>query len=222
VYLDWSYANGFWSTSELAAYVIDIDGCSLGPRLQTETTGWADPLVPLKAMANNEVDRYRVALLVARCLTAERDIEAVLAAGENLARSTPSIRGVADHVVRALTATSAAARPSLVELSAALTDALTGIPQQRLAQQEMVQPGSGVKSWTPVKRRPGHPSIPGPQPVGPLTIPVPGRTGPTIRWPPTPVPATNETDTDAVQLGLLLLGALLFTGLLFLIIILLL
>lgn len=118
VYLDWSYANAFWSTSELAAYVIDVDGCSFGPRLQTETTGWADPLVPLKTIASNEVDRYRVALLVARCLTAERDFEAVLAAVETLACSTLSVRGVADHMVRALTVTPAAARPSLVDLSA--------------------------------------------------------------------------------------------------------
>lgn len=233
VYLDWSYANAFWSTSELAAYVIDVDGCSFGPRLQTETTGWADPLVPLKTMANNEVDRYRVALLVARCLTAERDIGAVLAAAESLARSAPSIRGVADHVVRALTVTPAAARPSLVELSAALTDAVTGIPQQRSAQrglaqrglaqpgssqQGRVQPGSGVKGWTPVKRRPGHPPtgpIPRPQPVDPSRpVPVPGlERGPTIRptpVPPTPVPAAEDTDTATVLLGLLLLAGLLF------------
>jgi hypothetical protein len=220
VYLDWSYANAFWSTSELAAYIIDVDGCSFGPRLQTETTGWADPLVPFRAMASNEVDRYRVALLVARCLTAERDIEAVLPAVERLACSAPSVQGVADHVVHALTVTPAAARPSLVDLSAALTDAMTGIPHQRWPRQEMVQPGSGVTSWKPVKRRPGHPPPAGPRPVSPpRTIPVSRPTRPAVRRPPIPVPPANDSDTPTAQFGLLLLGLLLFTSLLILIIV---
>lgn len=221
VYLDWSYANAFWSTSELAAYVIDIDSCSFGPRLQTQTTGWADPLVPLKAMADNEVDRYRVALLVARCLTAERDIEAVLPAVQSLGRAAPPIREVADLVDRALTATSVEARPPLVELSAALTNARTGIPHQRSGQQEMIKPSSGVTGWTQVKRGPSHPPLPGPQPGGPpRTVPVPKLIGPVVRRtpapPPPPVPASDDALTT--QFGLALLGVLLFAGLLILII----
>ena len=33
---------------EQVAYVIDVDGCSFGPRWQTETNGWQDPLVPVQ------------------------------------------------------------------------------------------------------------------------------------------------------------------------------
>lgn len=47
VYLDWSYANIFWSLSDHTAYVIDLDGCSFGPRPQIQTHNWADPQVPL-------------------------------------------------------------------------------------------------------------------------------------------------------------------------------
>lgn len=226
VYLDWSYANAFWSTSELAAYIIDVDGCSFGPRLQTETTGWADPLVPLKAMASNEVDRYRVALLVARCLTAERDIEAVLTAVGNLARSAPSIRAVTDLVVRALTATPATARPSLVELSAALTDAMTGLPPQWPALPETIQPGSNVTRWKSVKGQPG-PSIPDSLvAVPPPPVPVPDRrirpTPPPGPLPPPRIPTPkvypqNDPNTLTPQFGLLLLSLLLLAGLLVLI-----
>jgi hypothetical protein len=72
VYLDWSYANVFWSLTDHSAYVIDLDGCSFGARPQIETPNWADPLVPRGTDAGNETDRFRVALLIARCITGKR------------------------------------------------------------------------------------------------------------------------------------------------------
>ena len=72
VYLDWSYANIFWCRGDHSAYVIDLDGCSFGPRPQIQTPSWDDPHVPLGTTAGNESDRYRVALLIARCLTGQR------------------------------------------------------------------------------------------------------------------------------------------------------
>jgi len=216
VYLDWSYANAFWSTSELAAYVIDVDGCSFGPRLQMETNDWADPLVPRHSMASNAVDRYRVALLVARCLTAERDRGTVLAAVENLARCAPMIRGVAEHVVHVLTASTAAARPPLVELAAALTYAVTGAPEP--GEPRTIRSGPGIKGWTPVKPRPGHPQTrpilhqypTAPTPSMSTPGPPPGVTVPTAVTLPTPTPDTGAAHTAAVLAGWLLLAGLLF------------
>lgn len=217
-YLDWSYANAFWSTTVLAAYVIDVDGCSFRPRLQMETNDWADPLVPRQSMASNAVDRYRVALLVARCLTAERDRGAVLAAVENLARSAPSIRGVADHVVHTLTASTTAARPPLVELAAALTNAVTGAPES--GGPRTIRSGPGVKGWTPVKPRPGHPptgSIPRQRPtVPPRPMPTPGPS-PRVSVPRAVTPPTPTPENRAVRIAEVLANLFLLAGLLFLI-----
>ena len=45
VYLDWNYANAFWSVADHTTFVIDMDGCSFGPRPQLQQRGWDDPLV---------------------------------------------------------------------------------------------------------------------------------------------------------------------------------
>jgi hypothetical protein len=55
-YLDWSYANAFWSPTQRAAYVIDVDGCSFGQARQIDSPGWSDPLVPKGSMADSSVD----------------------------------------------------------------------------------------------------------------------------------------------------------------------
>ena len=105
VYLDWSYANVFWSMLDHSAYVIDLDGCSFGPRLQIESPNWADPLVPRRLNAGNESDRYRVALLVARCLTGIRsDVAEVREALDGLRWRGETISRVARLLIQALNA----------------------------------------------------------------------------------------------------------------------
>jgi uncharacterized protein YegL len=120
-YLDWSYANVFWSMLNHSAYVIDLDGCSFGPRPQIESPNWADPLVPRGLNAGNESDRYRVALLVARCLTGIRsDDKEVREALDGLRRQGETISRVARLLMKTLNASSLTERPSISDLSVAL------------------------------------------------------------------------------------------------------
>ena len=63
VYLDWSYANVFWSLFDHSAYVIDLDGCS--------SAASTDPVLQLGGSADawgenasSESDRNRMALLI--------------------------------------------------------------------------------------------------------------------------------------------------------------
>jgi hypothetical protein len=79
VYSDWSYSNAFWSPREHAVYVIDVDGCAVGSGANIFQPNWEDPLTPQRVAADTYVERYRVALLTARCLTSERAIPNVVA-----------------------------------------------------------------------------------------------------------------------------------------------
>ncbi len=186
VYLDWSYANAFWSTRDLSAYVIDVDGCSFGPRPQIDTPGWEDPLVPQGSPAGHPTDRYRVALMVARCLTAERT-PAALAALEGLASSQPSLRPVHTLVARALQTPDPQARPPATELAAALAHA-AGHMAPPVPATSGGGSTSGVIAWVPV-RRPDPATRPTPLPT---PQPVPGPPAPWTRpMPPVPQPASG-------------------------------
>lgn len=153
VYLDWSFANAFWSTSRRIAFVIDIDGCSYGPRAQIQTQGWDDPLVPQGVMAGNGVDRYRVALLIARCLTGERGNGAFDKLG-SVALNDPTLIPVQRLLQRALDAERVNDRPPLTELSEAL--------------KSVTSPTGRAPSCTPAGHNPaGEDGIDGWRPVGP-------------------------------------------------------
>lgn len=211
-YLDWSYANAFWSVEELSAYVIDVDGCSFGARLQMETTGWADPLVPRSRMAGNDVDRFRVPLLVARCLTAERgDIGLVPGALEKLVNTAPAIAPVADHVIKAVTAASPAKRPPLTELSSTLTAVITELPAGTGAHipspstspdrsPDAGTSGTGVKGWKPVRgsRGPRTGAGVGPSQPSPSGHIPPKTTPPKPDTPSRPVPRSVPSPSEPV------------------------
>jgi len=205
VYLDWSFANAFWSPAGLAAYVIDVDGCSFGARPQIQSHNWDDPLVPQHTLADNGVDRFRVALLVARCLTAQRGpgvIDHVRRLGDVDVALTP----VRDLLLRALMASRTGDRPSLTRLSAALTSAATGLSgdggQLPFTTDPPAMGGSGVTGWRTIDRtksrttRPRRePTVPGPRRLQPpRTTPVnpaPGSRTPVNRIP-TPPPRGTE------------------------------
>ncbi|MFI9103142.1 hypothetical protein ACIGXA_21730 [Streptomyces fildesensis] len=115
VYSDWSYSNSFWSSEDCSAYVIDIDGCvpASGPNLHQP--GWEDPLTSSGDDADTYVDRYRFALLVARCLTGRRRAEHVMSAvrdGTELDAS-PDLR---DMLLRMLLSPARRERPSIQQL----------------------------------------------------------------------------------------------------------
>src|SRR5262249_35248360 len=132
---------------------IDIDGCSFGPRLQIENVNWSDPLVPRKHLAGTEVDRYRVALLTARCLTGQREAHAATAALEALAaQDGTTTQAIARLVVQAVSAPSWDGRPPLAGLHGAparAIRALDGPVPPKTA------PGSdGVIGWKTIIRPP--------------------------------------------------------------------
>lgn len=159
VYLDWSYSNVFWSPQEQSAYVIDMDGCSFGPRPQIHQPGWDDPLVP-SGLAGNESDRYRLALLVARCLTGERaDAKSTRVKLNSLRVQTPAEEAI-DLILNALTASTTSARPSVERISAALNVAAG------LAAPQTSDLG-GVVGWRQIQ--PKNPTATGPKPTATAT-----------------------------------------------------
>ncbi len=206
VYLDWSYANVFWSVLDLTAFVIDLDGCSFGPREQIESHGWADPLVARGRSAGNEVDRYRVALLTARCLTGTRGSidgtrEALV---QVMTSSSNAVGGLAHLLTQSLTASSVADRPAIAQIDAALTDACRGRSVRAVPPVPFTGKGQDagrVREWKPIQPkvdlrplppRTGPASPPRPVKTRPLT---PGGTVPGTRRTPTPTPAQTPTPT---------------------------
>ncbi len=147
VYLDWSYANVFWSLGDHSAYVIDLDGSSFGPRAQIQSPNWADPLVPRGHRAGNESDRYRVALLIARCLTGMRaNLTETRSGLSDLRVRGGAIGEVAGLLIRALNARSTAERPSIAEISLALEAAKWQALRPDVPQISWSGPG-GVTGW---------------------------------------------------------------------------
>ena len=232
VYLDWSYANIFWSLSDHTAYVIDLDGCSFGPRPQIQTHNWADPQVPLGQQAGNASDRYRVALLIARCLTGLRGTVADTRTGLFALRMRQGgISEIAGVLVRALKDGSAAERPSLNEISAALEAAKgTALRPGPDVPPIPVSTTGGVRTWKSVgagtraipspKTQAGVPPAP-PQPAprplqpsgtpqntagqingSPVTTPVPPRRSPQPR-PQYPPPARPSAGGGGVYAAVL-------------------
>jgi hypothetical protein len=150
VYLDWSYANVFWSLQQHTAYVIDLDGCSFGPRPQIETPNWEDPLVPRGQTAGNQSDRYRMALLTARCLTGKRanlsDTRSGLLTLRRQGGGTGELAGV---LIRALNSKTIADRPSISEIRDALETAKSAGSSPKAPQATAPGPG-GVRTWKPL------------------------------------------------------------------------
>jgi hypothetical protein len=121
IYGDWNYSNAFWSVSDYSAYVIDIDVCSFDVRPLVSTPNWEDPLS--LSLTDSFTDRYRLALLVARCATGMRNTTASGDTFDVFLR-----RLGADHlaslVATALTTRRRTQRPSASELLEALEEEL--------------------------------------------------------------------------------------------------
>jgi hypothetical protein len=78
VYSDWSYSNTFWDPLDHLVFVIDVDGCGRRSIPNICQPQWEDPLTARTAPADSCTDRFRVALLVARCLTGQREVSRAL------------------------------------------------------------------------------------------------------------------------------------------------
>ncbi|MGY0234286.1 hypothetical protein [Longispora urticae] len=190
VYADWSYTNAFWGPKDQSAFLIDLDCCSFGPRGHVLTPGFEDPLTPKGVPVDNATDRYRLALLVSRCVTGCRTLPDVLGAllkppSEAFAPAYDTLRGI-------LLATDRRRRTSLTELCRALSAAGSG---QRVSpptsgsrtRRPAQAPASGgappdnVTGWRPRNPPPARPAPP--PPARPAPPP------PRVRLPPPPAPA---------------------------------
>jgi hypothetical protein len=160
VYADWSYANAFWSPWDGAVFVIDVDSCAPGSRLAVKTPNFDDPVPRADSLADAATDRYAVALLVARCLTGEREYVAALAALDRLGAGGPL--KLCELLRRTLTADDRAGRVPIDDLRLAAAPAVDAHPAHP-AQPAPVGssapagsparvPGSGVIGWTTVAK----------------------------------------------------------------------
>ena len=126
VYADWSYSNAFWALGTGEVFVIDMDTCGLGSRPWIESPGCEDPLFQDRSRPlTTYSDRYKVAVLALRCLTAERDdpLDAFRGLPAGLRTS-----GFGRLMKRMLIATEPTARPTIGELLEAL-EQLIGSPR---------------------------------------------------------------------------------------------
>ncbi|MDA3642426.1 hypothetical protein LZ318_21000 [Saccharopolyspora indica] len=122
VYSDWSYSNAFWCHADASVFVIDIDGCGTGSVPNIAQPNWDDPLTPRPEDADACTDRFRVALLVTRCLTGQRDLTVAL---NDLAESDGlGNRGLREVLLDMLLSEDRARRPSLAELGTVLAGGL--------------------------------------------------------------------------------------------------
>ncbi|GAA3431365.1 hypothetical protein [Kutzneria kofuensis] len=122
VYSDWSYSNAFWCDTDGSVFVIDIDGCGPGPVPNIFQPNWDDPLTRRPMLADACTDRYRVALLVTRCLTGERELPLALNA---LADSDGlGNRGLREVLLDILLSTDRERRPSLSDLATVIAGGL--------------------------------------------------------------------------------------------------
>ena len=173
VYGDWSYQNSLWGAGDKQIFLLDMDSCRLGQRQWIESMGWEDPLFPssTRMPVNCYSDRYKLAVLAIRCITADRGDPRQ--AFESL---PPRFKGsdFGSLVKKSLTAASAADRPTADQLLRALIGTWYGIPSQGGPQRSTSQPGN-VTGYRPVRRAGGRPATgsPPPRPTVPRATPAP-------------------------------------------------
>ena len=117
VYSDWSFSNAFWSPDQRSVYLIDVDGCQPKKMPDIHQPNWADPLTPPGTDADEYTDRYRLGLLVAKCLTGQRDAHAFHTVAACHWQNQP---GVSEVLLDMLLATDRERRPSAAQLGQAL------------------------------------------------------------------------------------------------------
>ncbi len=117
VYSDWSFSNAFWSPDQRSVYLIDVDGCQPNKMPDIHQPNWADPLTPQGTDADKYTDRYRLGLLVAKCMTGRRDTHAFHAVA---ASPWPSQPAVSEVLLDMLLAVDRERRPSAAQLNQAL------------------------------------------------------------------------------------------------------
>ncbi|MFJ8476744.1 hypothetical protein [Kitasatospora sp. NPDC094011] len=119
VYSDWSFSNAFWSPDRRSVYLIDVDGCRPDRMPDIHQPNWADPLTPPGSDADRCTDRYRLGLLVAKCLTGQRDARAFHSVSLSPWPDQPALSEV---LLDMLFATDRERRPAAAQLNQALNN----------------------------------------------------------------------------------------------------
>ncbi|MCX5535250.1 hypothetical protein OG785_32465 [Streptomyces sp. NBC_00006] len=117
VYSDWSFSNAFWSPAQRSVYLIDVDGCQPAKMPDIHQPNWADPLTPPGTDADEYTDRYRLGLLIAKCMTGLRDAHTFHTVA---ASPWPNQPAVSEVLLDMLLATDRERRPSAAQLHQAL------------------------------------------------------------------------------------------------------
>ncbi|WP_125637529.1 hypothetical protein [Nonomuraea sp. WAC 01424] len=181
VYGDWSYANAFWTRRSGRVFVIDVDSCGLSDRPWVESKMWDDPRVAPGDRLTVRTDRYKLAVLILRCLTGVRgpDPEAAHAAlppavrdgplGRALHRSLTVRDGPLGRALhRSLTGSDPALRPPVADLlpllEAAHPDQFVRVPAPRPPHSPVT--GTSRERATPPEHRPPPPEHRTAPPIG--------------------------------------------------------
>lgn len=136
VYSDWSFSNAFWSPEQRSVYLIDVDGCQPKKMPDIHQPNWADPLTPPGTDADEYTDRYRLGLLVAKCLTGQRDAQAFHTVAGSHWQNQPAVSEV---LLDMLLATDRERRPSAAQLNQALNSGPYLRPMPRPTRSELPQ-----------------------------------------------------------------------------------
>jgi len=162
VYSDWSFSNAFWSPDRHSVYLIDVDGCQPKKMPDVHQPNWADPLTPPGTDADKYTDRYRIGLLVAKCLTGQRDAHAFHTVAACRWQNQPAVSEV---LLDMLIATDREQRPSAAQLS----QALDGGPYLRT----VPRPARTELPPLPVQPPVPQPPVPAPEPTPTVKTPEP-------------------------------------------------
>ncbi|WP_128379315.1 hypothetical protein [Streptomyces cavernae] len=192
VYSDWSYANTFWDPLAHVAFVIDIDGCGKGSMTNIFQPNWEDPLTARSAVADGCTDRFRVALLVARCLTGLREARDVLkATGPACERA--GVAELAEVLLDMLLAADRRHRPTLDTLHSVMQ----GRPYFRLKVERVALPP--LPTPAPAPATTGAATQPAGPASGAATVPAapqPAAAGTGAGTPPPPAQAPGDPGGD--------------------------
>ncbi|MFF2507657.1 hypothetical protein ACFVTY_30395 [Streptomyces sp. NPDC058067] len=151
VYSDWSFSNAFWSPDQRSVYLIDVDGCQPNKMSDIHQPNWADPLTPPGTDADEYTDRYRLGLLVAKCMTGRRDAHTFHRVAASPWQEQPAVSEV---LLDMLLATDRERRPSAAQLNQALNSG----PYLRTA------PRPARTELPPLPPQPTQPTQPIPRP----------------------------------------------------------
>ncbi len=158
VYGDWSYANALWARGSGRVFVIDMDSCGMGDRPWVESKSWDDPKVEPGTRLTTCTDRYKLAVLITRCLSGTRGLDFAAA---HAALPAPIRTGPLGEALRDALTADPARRPTMTHLLGLLESAGDrGAPARPVGPVERPPAAGGA---TAAQRTPATPRRPPPE-----------------------------------------------------------